>query len=128
MTLNIFYVVLFSAAIFYVYRNRAKATFRTRSPRLIMSGYFLMMMDCVCNTIALTKNTLNVDKFTFQCDFHICTTVLVYFSMMAVYFVRMWRVYKVFGLYQKYLDQQQANNQQMISDTIDIDGALFESL
>ena len=102
--LNLSYVTVYSAVIYYVYKNKSKATFRTRSPRLIMVGYFLMMMDCVANTIILTKNQLNVDKFTYQCDFHICTTVLLYFSMMAVYFVRMWRVYKVFDLYQKYLD------------------------
>jgi hypothetical protein len=37
-------------------------------------------------------------------------TMIVFDGMMAVYFVRMWRVYKVFGLYQKYLDHQLNND------------------
>jgi len=41
-------------AITYVYINKEKASFRTRSPKIIMLGYFLMMFDCILNTVALT--------------------------------------------------------------------------
>lgn len=68
-----------------------------------------MMLDCILNTALLSQNRGQTSPWAFQCNLQIVITVLAFFGVMIVYFARMWRVYKVFNLYQDYLSQQKAN-------------------
>lgn len=51
-------IVLYSVPTLYIYVNRNKTAFRTRSPKLIMLGFLFMMADCSLNTLLLTR-TIN---------------------------------------------------------------------
>ena len=75
---------------------------------IIMVGFGLMMADSISNTVWMTRPETVLSPFTLQCDLGIMITVFLFFGIMSIYFVRMWRVYKVFGLYQEFLDLQKA--------------------
>lgn len=77
-----------------------------------MAGYLFTMLESVFTTISLTKNKTDFSPWAYQCYFYIFICVFTYSGIMAVYFTRMWRVYKVFGLYQAYLDQQRLEIEQ----------------
>lgn len=40
------------------------------------------------------------------CDLTIILTVTVFFGVLDIYFLRMWRIYSVYSLYDKYLNEQ----------------------
>lgn len=46
------------------------------------------------------------ETWSFNCDLQIVVTVAVFFGVMLIYLLRMWRVYKVFTLYDEYLAKQ----------------------
>lgn len=71
-----------------------------------MTSFVLMMLDCILNTNLLSQSPRQVSPWAFQCDLQIFITVVVFFGVMMCYYARMWRVYKVFGLYQIYLKDQ----------------------
>jgi hypothetical protein len=81
-------------------RNRKNPTFQTRSPLIIVVGFSGMCLDCVLQTIWLTQPTHQSQQFKKQCDISILLTVFLTFGIMSIYIVRMWRVFKVFSLYQ----------------------------
>jgi len=47
--------VVYTVPIIWVYKNRKNGTFRTRSPKIIIVGFFLMMLDSILNTIWMTR-------------------------------------------------------------------------
>ena len=100
-----FLILLYSVPIIYMWQNRRQVSFRTRSPKMIMLGFFYMMLNSVLNTVWMTKQQLQTSPWTFQCDLGIVISVCCMLGLMAVYFTRMWRVYKVFSLYQTFLDR-----------------------
>lgn len=66
---------------------------------MIFLAFFLMMWDCILNTVLLTQNTKDPQKFAYQCNLQIVITVVFFFGVMSIYYARMWRVKKVFSLY-----------------------------
>jgi hypothetical protein len=106
------YIVVYSVPIVWIFSNRKKGSFRTRSPRIITVGLALMMLDSVLNTIWMTRPAVVGTPWVAQCDLSIFITVFVFFSIMVMYFARMWRVYKVFSLYQQFLDLQNAEQEE----------------
>lgn len=104
--MNGIYFMVFGIPMAYIFINRHKASFRTRSPKLIIVCFLMMMLDCILNTVMMSKPKKLFSKYTFQCDTGIFITVVVFFGLMSIYFTRMWRVYMVFSLYQDYLRDQ----------------------
>lgn len=105
-SLIILYMIVFGVPIGYIYHNRQRPSFMTRSPMLIMVSFFLMMCDCILNTNLISHTPGDMTPTYFQCDLEIVITVVVFFGILMIYYARMWRVYKVFSLYQDYMDQQ----------------------
>ena len=98
------YIVSFTLPILYVLKYRNEVSFQTRSPKLIIISFFYMMGDCISNTVLFSRPESATNSFTFQCDMGITLTVVFFFGFLSVYFLRMWRIYKVFHLYQIYLE------------------------
>lgn len=98
------FILVYGIAMSWVWINRRVSTFRTRSPLIIMVGFGLMMADSILNTVWMTRPENEYSPFALQCDLGIMMTVFIFFGIMSIYFARMWRVYKVFGLYQEFLD------------------------
>ena len=100
------YVVTFTIPILYVAKYRNEVSFQTRSPKLIIFSLLYMMGDCISNTVLFSRHESKTNSFTFQCDMGIALTVVFFFGILSIYFLRMWRIYKVFHLYQRYLEDQ----------------------
>ncbi len=95
----VIYVFSFSLPILYVFKYRNEVSFQTRSPKLIIFSFLYMMGDCISNTVLFSRPESATNAFTFQCDMGITLTVVFFFGILSVYFLRMWRIYKVFHLY-----------------------------
>ena len=95
----IIYIVSFTLPILYVFKYRNEVSFQTRSPKLIICSFAYMMGDCISNTVLFSRPESSKNSFTFQCDMGISLTVVFFFGILSVYFLRMWRIYKVFHLY-----------------------------
>ena len=93
------YIVVFGLPILYILVNRNKPTFSTRSPKLLIFGFIMMMGSCLLNTYRLTKQSKKFTLYAVQCDLSVLITVTVFYGLMAAYYVRMWRVYLCFDLY-----------------------------
>jgi hypothetical protein len=92
-----FYVAFFTAAIVYIWKNRREASFRTRSPKIIVFSFALMMLDCVLNTIMLMEGKSKFESpWYLQCRIGVLATVICQFSYFAIYFSRMYRVSQVY--------------------------------
>jgi hypothetical protein len=95
----VFYIVPFT----YFYRIRNTLALKARSPKLILIGFVLLGCDSISNTIIFT----NVDtNSTSICDLSIACTVIFFFGVLAVYYLRMHRVEQVYLCYRAYLKQQ----------------------
>lgn len=101
--LILFYIAFFAAAIVYIYKNRREASFRTRSPKIIVFSFVLMMLDCVLNTLMLMQDKSRFESPWYsQCRIGVIATVACQFSYYAIYFSRMYRVSQVYGAQVKY--------------------------
>ena len=49
------YIIAFMVPIIYIWKNRKLSSFSTRSPKLIMLGFLLMMLDCIFNTNLMSE-------------------------------------------------------------------------
>jgi hypothetical protein len=68
-----------------------------------MFGLAMLGADCILCTYMLARNSNRLTLYEVQCDLSVFITVVVYFGYLAAYYVRMWRVYLCFDLYQNYL-------------------------
>jgi hypothetical protein len=100
------FVILFGAAIRYIWVNRRKASFRTRSPHLIIVGFCFTMGSCILNTTIVTEFDYMDSPWRSHCRMEIILIVFCFIGFLSIYFARMWRIYNVFGLYQDYLDER----------------------
>ena len=57
------FVLVYGIAIMWVFYNRDISTFRTRSPVIIMVGFFLMMSDSILNTVWMTRPETELSPF-----------------------------------------------------------------
>ena len=103
LIINLVLLTVYLVPIIFIFRNRRKPSFRTRSPKLIIVGYLLLMLDSISNTLFLTRNPQKYPVWTQKCLLEIFITIVVFYGLMIILFLRMWRVYKVFRLYQTYL-------------------------
>lgn len=105
------YLALFGGPAIYIFANRNSVNFKTRSPLLIILGYLFMIGDSVFNTLLYASPNEEI-KWGYQCDMGILISVTVFNGILGVYFLRMFRVYKVFKCYGTYLRVQRTEAEQ----------------
>jgi hypothetical protein len=64
-----------------------------------------LMLDCIISTSLISSRGLALN-WGYQCNMSMLVTVTFVFGTMAVIFLRMRRIYKVFILYEAYLLDQ----------------------
>ena len=99
-------VLCYCLPLAFFYRVRNTIALKARSPKLIFIGIVLLCCDSVSNTFIFSSD---IQNFRVVCDLSIGCTVLFYFGVLCVYWMRMHRVEQVYLCYRKYLEQQLAN-------------------
>lgn len=100
------YCCVFLPPAVYFWKNRERPSVQTRSPKILITALLFMLFDCVLNTFVLTHGPHQTSPWAFNCDLNIFVVTVCFFGSMFAYAARMWRVKKVFVLYQKYLECQ----------------------
>ena len=109
--------------IVYLILNRSRPSVQTRSPKIVIAGLLFMLFDCILNTFLMTQSPHQTSPWAFNCDLGIFVIVVCFFGSMFAYGARMWRVKKVFVLYQTYLECQLT----LYDSELNVDEALAES-
>jgi hypothetical protein len=99
-------ILCYCLPLVFLYRVRNTVALKARSPKLIFIGITLLCLDSVSNTFIFSSD---ISNFRTVCDLSISCTVLFYFGVLCVYWLRMHRVEQVYLCYRKYLEQQLAN-------------------
>ena len=77
---------------------RDEIAFKTRSPKLITIGFIFLYMDSIGNTVIFASKH-DYESWHSTCNTSIIDTVLFFFGILLVYFLRMYRIYRVFSCY-----------------------------
>ena len=94
--------IVFGIAIITFWLKRNTIAIKSRSPFLIILGLLFLLLDCIFNTLSFTSSD-EKENWCIQCRLSIFTTVIFSFGILTFYFLRMWRIYKVYQLYGKCL-------------------------
>ena len=96
-------LVIFISSIIFVYRRIECPETRARSPYLTMLLIGLLMCDSITNTsISLLDLGNNWNQF-WICLSGIWTTMLIYVPILLIMYLRVYRLKRVFELYENYL-------------------------
>jgi hypothetical protein len=119
-TLIFLITLAYGAPIMWILKNRRVASFRTRSPKVIILGFALMLGNAVLSTLWMTRDINTSNPLTYQCDIGIFIAVFFQLGILTVFMLRMWRVYRVFSLYQSFLEhqKQQVQNELSLHDSV----------
>jgi hypothetical protein len=98
--------VFYFVPLTYFYRLRNTVALKARSPKLIGIGAVLLCLDTSANAIIFSAGISNMRLI---CDLSIWCTVLFFFGVITVYYLRMHRVEQVYVCYSKYLKSQIAD-------------------
>ena len=93
-------IALYSVFIGYVFCNREDISIKSRSPFLMIINFIFLYLDSTFNTIIAAKRA---DNMEFICKFSIFTTCFVYSGILLCYYLRIYRVFKFYSLYEQYL-------------------------
>lgn len=98
------YFFVFFAIIRYFWHNRKKASFRTRSPRLMIMGFLFMMLNTIVNTLCMVRFGHHDSAWRVQCINSVISMVFCSIGYSSMYLARMYRVFHVFTSYQEHLE------------------------
>ena len=97
--------VSYICCITFIFKKRKKVAFHTRSPFIIIIGLSFLCIDTILNTI-IFSSTKTGDVYRYKCRLSIVATCLGMFGYLMCLGLRMWRVFKVYQIYNEYLDNQ----------------------
>ena len=96
-------LITFTIPIVYILTKRNHAETRARSPYITSFCLFLLMSDCLMNTWIFTIDLKDTDDYQRICAVGLWTTMLVMVPILMTIYIRVYRVGKVFELYESYL-------------------------
>jgi hypothetical protein len=76
--------------------------FKMRSPKLVLIGIVLLGLDAIFNTLIYSSD-FDQDDWYKNCAFSIFVDQFIMYSITAVYLMRMYRIYKLYFNYNRYL-------------------------
>jgi hypothetical protein len=104
--LILIYFLAYSTVIRYFWHNRKKASFRTRSPRLMIMGFLFIMLNSIINTLCMIRFGNYDSAWRVQCINSVISMMFCFIGYSSMYLARMYRVFHVFTSYQEHLDDQ----------------------
>ena len=96
--------ILYTGCFIYIFLNRRRIAFRSRSPKLLMIGIVVLCSDSILNTLIFSSSTGGSKNYRVKCILGIVTTIIGLFGFLTSLSLRMYRVFRVFTIYTKYLD------------------------
>ena len=96
-------VMAYMVPMTYIFYNRKKAQVKTRSPYITLSAIFFLCGDTIMNTFIFSMNPKDPESAKVVCGLGLICTSFFFAGAMACYYLRMFRVYKFFELYERYL-------------------------
>ena len=104
-------IVLYTSCILYVFfKKNAYSSTRARSPYTTMICLFLICLDGISNTFIFSANlekTQGKDEYhskrRFVCWAGVWVTMMIFIPILYTMYIKVYRVRKVFELYEKYL-------------------------
>ena len=114
---------MFLLAMYCLFKKRKDPPVKSRSPFLILIMLLFLGIDGVCNTLIYT-NVGILHAWRVQCRLGVFTTVGFYDALYFGYYLRMWRIYKVFSLYKYNLKKQTTEMKRIILNHTTHDGEI----
>lgn len=111
-------VLVYFIPIVYICRNRNFAETRARSPYTTMICIFFIMLDSTFNTWIFSIDTSKGDiqnKRHTKCLLGVLVTMLFMVPILLTIYIRIYRVKRVFELYEKYLKIKSIRTPSLIS-------------
>ena len=112
-----FLAVVYLMPVFYVFSKRNVAETSARSPVTTTLCILFIMIDSIFNTIIFSIDTNSTAKAELKCLLGVWVTMLVMIPILLTMYLRIYRVKRVFELYEKFL-QKTAKRQGSIYSTI----------
>ena len=104
-------IVLYTSCILYVFfKKNAYSSTKARSPYTTMICFFLICLDGISNTFIFSSyfdQSIPPDEYQskrrFVCWAGVWVTMMIFIPIMYTMYIKVYRVRKVFELYEKYL-------------------------
>lgn len=96
-------ILLYTLPIFYVYSKRNFVETRARSPITTTLCIFFIMLDSIFNTWIFSIKTDNRERAQLKCLLGVWVTMLLMIPILLSMYIRIYRVKRVFELYEKFL-------------------------
>lgn len=107
----VFLIIVYVAPILYVWSKRNFAETRARSPITTSLCILFIMLDSVFNTwifaINVGRESHKIEAVRLKCLLGVWVTMLLMVPILVSMYLRIYRVKRVFELYEKYLDREQ---------------------
>jgi quinol-cytochrome oxidoreductase complex cytochrome b subunit len=100
-------VAAYSVPLTYIFYNRKKAEVKTRSPYITLAAITFLCGDTIMNTFIFSLRPNSQEKAKVVCGLGLICTSFFFAGAMACYYLRMFRVYKFFVLYERYLSHRE---------------------
>ena len=110
-TVIILLAIIYACCIVYIFvKKNAYSSTKARSPYTTMICFFLLLLDSVSNTFIFSSNfeVYHDDheyqrKRRFVCWAGVWVTMMIFIPILYTMYIRVYRVRKVFELYEEYL-------------------------
>ena len=100
----IFLVLVYSLPVLYVYTRRNFVETRARSPITTTLCIFFIMLDSIFNTWIFSIEIHSVADAQLKCLLGVWVTMLLMIPIELSMYIRIYRVKRVFELYEKFLE------------------------
>ena len=94
--------IIYAAVVFYLCYLRGNITFKARSPLLTHVGIFFLYLDTIA-TIEIYSGSEDKPTWDDHCKINVMKTQVIYIGFVMAFFMRMYRMYKIYGSYNNFL-------------------------
>ena len=101
--------------VFYVYSKRNFVETRARSPMTTSLCILLIMCDSILNTWIFSINSDSKGSAHLKCLLGVWVTMLIMIPILLTMYIRIYRVKRVFELYEKFLDKMNVRSNSVFS-------------
>ena len=108
-------VVMYMCPLLYVFSKRNYAETRARSPMTTSLCIFLLMLDSIFNTWIFSIDTKDGVSAELKCLLGVWVTMILMVPILVTMYLRIYRVKRVFELYEKFLDRMMTRSGSMFS-------------
>ena len=108
-------ICIYMGPILYVFSKRNFAETRARSPMTTTLCIFLIMLDSIFNTWIFSIETKDQEKAHLKCLLGVWVTMIIMCPILVTMYLRIYRVKRVFELYEKFLDKMMVRSGSIFS-------------